>query len=223
MEAPVARRVERPGWLNLRTVLGVVLLVVAFVAGRAALEGADDTVAVWVAAHDLPQGEVLGASDLEVSKVRLPAAVMDGYETASRSLQGRTLTRAVRAGELIPVDAAVGSSSSTSSVMTVPVAPEHAVGGALNPGDRVDVLATFDAGQPGARTVVVSRGLQVQQVVASSGLISGGDSMIGITVSVPPQDVSRLAFALRSADIDVVKAAPGGDDDIPSQVDGGDL
>lgn len=222
IDVPVARRFERPAWLNLRTTLGAVLLLVAFVAGNGILEGANDTTRVWVAARDMAAGEPIGASDLQVSEVRLSTSLMDLYAPASLSLTGRTLSRSVRAGEMIPRGAAA-SSAGAGSLVTVPVAPEHSVGGALRPGDRVDVLATFDSGQPTARTVVVGRDVQVVQLVDSAGLMSGADAMIGITLSVPPSDVSRLIFASRNADLDVVEGRGGPASTFPSQVDRGDL
>jgi Flp pilus assembly protein CpaB len=187
-----------------------VLLAAAFVAGNAVLEGAHQTTAVWLAARDLPAGHTLTSSDLRVSDVHLPAGLQTRYVAATSRLDGRVLTRALRQGEMIPADASVSRGAAESSLITVPVAVEHAVGGTLRPGDRVDVIAGFDSGRPTARSVVVARGAQVYRMVDSPGLMTGDGSMIGVTLSVPAEEAARLAFALRNADIDVVRVAPGG-------------
>ena len=53
------------------------------------------------------------------------------------------------------------STNVTSYFRTVPIAPEHALGGALEPGDRVDVLGSFDKGTEAAKTLTVAAGAQV--------------------------------------------------------------
>ena len=54
--------------------------------------------------------------------------------------------------------------------VTIPVTPEHALGGAIRPGDRVDVYATFDKGTDVARTLTVARTATVRGVTRSDGL-----------------------------------------------------
>jgi Flp pilus assembly protein CpaB len=214
MDVPAARRIARPSWINVRTVLGVLLFALAFLGGQRALEQARTTVAVWAAARDLAADTVVGSGDLELVEVRLPDELLALYARGEQVVEGETLTRAVRAGELIPAEAvAASAASATGRSMTIPVTPEHANGGVLHPGDRVDVFATFDAGDVRARTVTVVHGVEVLDLVSAGGLVSGQESAVGLTVSVTPEDASRLAFAIRTADIDVARitgrASPG--------------
>ncbi len=120
-------------------------------------------------------------------------------------LEGAILTRAVGAGELIAADWISSTESAASRSMTIPVAPEHAVGGDLRPGDRIDVYATFDPGDIRAKTSLLLRGAEVLEVVTAGGLTLGEDALVGITVAISPEDSARVAFAVRTAEIDIVR------------------
>lgn len=97
--------------------------------------------------------------------------------------------------------------------MTIPVTPEHAVGGRLRAGDRVDVYATFDSGDDRARTSLLVRGVEVLDVVETGGLVAGEESVVGLTVAVTPSEAARLAFAIRTAELDVALVAGAAGDE----------
>ena len=99
---------------------------------------------------------------------------------------------------------------SVGSSMTIPVTPEHAVGGTLRPGDVVDVYATFNAADLRARTELVVEGAEVLDVVTAGGLVVSDDSMIGVTVAIDPDAAGALAGAIRTAEIDLVRVAGDG-------------
>ena len=92
----------------------------------------------------------------------------------------------------------------------MPITPEHALGGAVRVGDRVDVLATFAKGGKDARTLTVVHDAQVVDTVRTKGILGdhAGD-LSAVTLSVRPDDAVYLAFALHTAEVDVVRA--GGD------------
>ncbi len=206
MDFSVARQVPRLSWINGRLVLGVLLLSVAFVAGQRLLAESSRTTGVWAAAHDLARGSRLGAGDLELAQVRLPAEVLGRYLTAGRKPEGATLGRSLRAGELIPAQSVASERAlAATRSITIPVAPEHAVGGALRPGDRVDVFATFGHSEGNARTRLLVADVEIAEVLSGGGLVSGEESLIGVTVSVTPEQAARLAFAVRSGEIDLAR------------------
>ena len=208
MDVPAARRLPRPRWANLRTILGLVLFAGALLIGRGILEGAKTTVEVWAAARDLRQDETLDAAALTRAQVKLPADVAAAYAGSAEDLEGAVLTRPLVAGELIPKAwIASGPSVVAGRSMTIPVTPEHAVGGRLRPGDRVDVYATFDSGDARARTSVLVRAVEVLDVVETGGLVVGEESVVGLTVAVTPSEAARLAFAIRTAELDVALVA----------------
>ncbi|MGH2820350.1 MAG: Flp pilus assembly protein CpaB, partial [Actinomycetota bacterium] len=206
VEVAEARRLARPTWVNLRTVLGGLLFAVAFLAGLRALESAADTVPVWAAARDLPVGAELQPEDLRLVEVRLPADLLGRYVSAEDDLAGSVLSRPARAGELLFEEwVGTGGAALQGRSMTIPVTPEHSVGTLLRPGDRIDVLATFDAGDVRARTFPVVREAEVLDLVAAGGLVAQERSVVGITVAVSPEEASDLAFAVRSGEIDIAR------------------
>ena len=100
--APRATRSRRPGWRNPRLLLGIVLVAGSVVLGARLV--ADDTVAVWAVAEDLPRGASIDEDDLDRREVRFPdESTADGYVGADESLpDDATLNREVYAGELLP-------------------------------------------------------------------------------------------------------------------------
>ena len=103
-EAERATRSRPPGWRNPRLVLGLLLVAGSVVLGARLLSSADDTVAVWTLARDLPAGAVLEEGALESRRVRFPdATTADLYlATTDRPPRGVTLDRPLVAGELLP-------------------------------------------------------------------------------------------------------------------------
>ncbi len=201
-----AARVSRPSWANLRTALGLLLFCAALLAGQRVLKDAQSTVDVWTAARDLPQDQELESGDLVAKAVHLPPELMDHYLMASTDLEGAVLTRPVMQGELVSSGSVADEAlAGAGRSMTIPVAPEHAVGGALRPGDRIDVFGTFDAGDARARTLLLVRAVSVLDIVKSGGLVVEEEAAVGVTVSVTPEEAARLAFAIRSADLDIVR------------------
>ncbi len=161
---------------------------------------------VLVAARDLPSDYELTAADFLRAEVALPPELMSRYAPASRNLDGVFLARPVAEGEMIALSSvASGRYADEGRAMTIPITAEHAVGGDLRSGDRVDIFATFDGGDVRARTVPVAEGLEIVSPVEAGGLVTGEASVIGVTVAVTPQQAAELTFAIRSAELDVVR------------------
>ena len=165
--------------IDARVVAGVVLVAVSVVGGLRLARGPEPGTSVFVAAADLDAGHVLTRSDLAETEVRGSASLIAGLERVGRGAPvGRVLRTPIRAGAAISVDA-VGGAVALGRDVTIPVTPEHALGGAIRPGDRVDVFATFDKGTDAARTLTVARGATVRGVTESDGLF--GQQEGGIT------------------------------------------
>src|SRR3954468_20124969 len=101
LPGPVPRRVRPPRWLDLRLVLGVLLVLGSVLLGVRVVSVADATVPVWAAAGDLAAGTALTADDLVAVDVRLDGTA-DSYLSTGTRPEGRTLARPVGAGELLP-------------------------------------------------------------------------------------------------------------------------
>jgi len=207
MAAVGAVRVQRPSWANVRTALGLVLFCVALVAGQRLISSAQDTVPVWVAARDLPADTVLGGNDLRVEDVRLPAELAGNYLSADTTVDGRSLARPVLEGEMVAGSALVGTDEETNGrIMTLPADALGQGSATVGLGDRIDVIATFDPGDIRSRTVPVVRGAEVVEVVTSEGFV-GESNVAGLSIDVPDELVGKLAFAVRNAELDVVKVS----------------
>jgi len=202
---PVPRRVRPPRWLDLRLVLGVLLVLGSVLLGARVVSGADRTVPVWTAAGDLAAGTVLTADDLVPVDVRLDDAAGAYLSTTTRP-QGRTLSRAVRKGELLPRSALDAASEQVQ--LALPVQAGYVPPG-LGRGARVDVYAlpaaaagqaASAAGSPTAPAVVaVVRDATVQAVSGrAQGVLSAPTTTVQVVVSV------------RSAQAPDVLAAVGG-------------
>ncbi|HEY7875360.1 MAG TPA: Flp pilus assembly protein CpaB [Actinomycetota bacterium] len=225
MNVAAARRVARPSWVNLRTALGLLLFGTALLGGQRVLAADDSREHIWAATRDIPQDAVLTPDDVELVSVQLPAHLGGIYVDEDAALVGQVATRPVRAGELV-ASAWLAPTPETAAGrwMTIPVEPEHAVGGALQPGDRVDVLATFDAGNARARTVVLARAVDVLEVVETGALAFGEETVVGVTLEVGPEQASRLAFASRTGAVDVVRVdGPVEQDERAATVRSGDF
>jgi Flp pilus assembly protein CpaB len=195
--------------VDTRLLVGLALVLVAVFGGLRLAAAADDTVPVVAAARDLPANHVLRASDLRVTRIRASDALLDrlvrGDDLAA--LADRVLLYPVPADGLV-AETGVVAAPSRGRDITVPVTPEHALGGRIQPGDRVDVLGSFDeAGRP-ARTLTVASGAEVVELVRAEGLFGQREGELSaLTLSVAPDDAVPLAFAIRNAELDIVRTS----------------
>jgi hypothetical protein len=156
IDAPLAARAARPGWRDPRLWIGVALVAASVVAGGRLLGGGDHTIAVWVAADDLAEGQPLSEADLAVRRVRFDQdADAQRYLLVGNRLPAHTtLGRAVGGGELVP-QSALGARDD--GLLEVPIwAPSDAIPASVGPGSTVDVWVTPAAGarSSGARLVL---------------------------------------------------------------------
>ena len=197
--------------LDTRLVVGLLLVALSVIGGLRLAASADDTVGVYAVARDLPADHVLRAADLRVTELQASPSVLDGLVAASSAAPvGRVLRFPVAEGGLLP-SATLGTTASDGREITVPINAEHALGGALAPGDRVDVLGTFDKGTELAKTLTVAKAARVVDVVTSDGLFGQREGELqALTLSVAPDDVVVVAFAVRNGEVDVVRATTRG-------------
>lgn len=224
MDVPAARRLEAPIWLNGRTILGLLLFCGAVLGGQRLIESSSATSLVWAAARDLPQDSILGPGDLRPVEIRLPGELAATYIASDVPVEGTVVSRAILEGELLHSGwLAEGATGGDGRAMTLPVPQEHAVGGALRTGDRVDVYATFDPGDVRARTTLLARDVEILEVVTATGFALEEAALVGLTVSVSPEEAARLAFAIRTAELDIVKITGGSTETSTSTVRAGDF
>ncbi len=210
------RRV-RPRSSRILLVLSIALAALATVGlrghlarleARAGVDGGSGSVVV--ARSDLERGTTVGPSMVGVRSIpgryRPPGALTEpgqalGRVLATDVLAGEALTEARLAPPGGPVAALVPE-----GFRAFPL-PAAFPSGSLAPGDRVDVQATYAAGQPYTETLATAA--EVLQVLDGG---TSGDFEPGTTVVllVGPETAERLAHAAAFAEISVA-VAPGRD------------
>jgi len=211
---PAPRRVRPPRWLDLRLLLGVLLVLGSVLLGARVIGAADATVPVWAAAGDLSAGSRLTADDLVAVDVRLDKAAGAYLDTGSRP-EGGTLNRAVHAGELLPRSALAGTAPLVD--LALPVQAGY-VPPSLARGQVVDVYAVADgtagrtAPSAGSVTPVVLKA-PVQAVSGrSTGVLSSTTTTLQVVVRVAPETAAGILEAIGGRPLVVV---------VHSSVDGG--
>jgi hypothetical protein len=214
--------VRPPRWLDLRLVLGVLLVLGSVLLGARVVTAADATVPVWSATGDLAAGTVLADGDLVAVQVRLDD-VAERYLATSTDPAGRVLGRAVRAGELVPRSALEEATGLVQ--LALPVQAGY-VPPSLTRGQLVDVYAVADpvvgaTGQTGGDVELVVSGAPVQAVTGrGDGVLSTATTTVQVVVAVAAEDAADvlgtiggrgLVVVVRDS-VDAHDATPAGTD-----------
>ena len=210
-----------------RAVVGALLVAAAAVVTFAAYLDATaaPTRSYLVAAAPIEPGTRLGsmaevserfgtiALDLadEVAARVVPASAVEG-------LVGQVVVTPLQPGDLLTRTQLVDDGGAEGAqTLSFSLPRTAAVAGALRPGERVDVLATFGSGD-GAYTAYVVRGVPLLGVTAPDGGPLGGGSELTLTVAVSNlRDVQALGHAVNTAEVFVTRstATLGSDDPAP--------
>ena len=217
---PVPRRVRPPRWLDLRLVLGVLLVLGSVLLGARVVTAADATVPVWSAAGDLAAGTVLTTDDLVAVQVRLDSAA-GSYLAASTRPEGRVLGRAVQAGELLPRSALEEPSGLVQ--LALPVQAGYVPPG-LARGQLVDVYAVADpavgSADTGGDVDLVVSAAPVQAVTGrGDGVLSTATTTVQVVVAVAAGEVDDVLGGIGGRGLVVVVR---NSIDAAEPVDGGD-
>ncbi len=187
------RRVVRRQVLARRRLLAALCTAGAVAAGLHAIAAPPPaTVTVPIAADDLPAGTVLSEADL-ASTAFAAGSVPDGL---APDAVGRTLASPVRAGEPITDVRLVGDGLAEAhpDLTAMPVRlPDPDAAALLEPGDRVDLVAT-DPQAGGSRVVAADAlVLAVPPVLGVGDPASPGGALV--VVGVLPSSVTPLSEA----------------------------
>jgi hypothetical protein len=211
---PRAARLPTPRWRDGRLILGVLLVLVAVVAGARLFTAAGHETAVYEANHPLVPGEHVAAGDLGVGHVRFDG--QGGHYVAADGPApiGYVVTRYVGAHELVPLAAlsAAAPTVADSRFVTVPVEPGH-LPDDLGHGDLVDVYLTAKPGSGAAvpAPVLVAAAVPVDSADSGARAFSG-TATEAVVLSVPSDSVRSVVHAVESGTIDLarVPVAPTG-------------
>ncbi len=200
---PVPRRVRPPRWLDLRLVLGVLLVLGSVLVGARVVTAADATVPVWSVAGDLAAGTELAVADLVAVEVRLGDAA-GAYLSTGTDPAGRTLARAVRAGELLPRTALEEPEDLVQ--VALPVQAGYAPPG-LARGQVVDVYGVTDpAGTATGEGVTLVVGAATVLAVSgrTEGVLSTATTTVQVVVAVPGDEAPDVLAAIGGRPLVVV-------------------
>jgi hypothetical protein len=203
---PAPRRVRPPRWLDLRLVLGILLVLGSVLVGARVVSAADATVPVWAAASDLAPGTAISFEDLDAVDVRLDD-VAQAYLSTSERPDGWLLSRAVRAGELLPYSALAAASEQVQ--LALPVQAGF-VPPALKRGQLIDVYAVADpaAGATtvadGGVTLVVEHATVQQTSERADGVLSTPTTTVQVVISVPADEAAEVLGAIAGRPLVVV-------------------
>jgi Flp pilus assembly protein CpaB len=180
-----------------------------------ALHAADHTTPILVAARDLPSGTVIDARAVRVARVHTDAATLATLIDSDQldAITGHVAVEDIPEGTLL-TRAALRSAAAGRSprAMSFPIPRSRAVNGALDAGDRIDVLAVQrNTGRAG----YVASTLEVLDFRSQeSGPLQESDDA-SITIAVDAPAAARIASAIETGTITLVRAtgsAPLGPD-----------
>lgn len=234
--APRRRAITRPRTLpGSRAVVGALLVTAAAVGVFAAYLNAtaEPGTSYVVALDEVPIGTVLTEDVLRdpnlfgLAPIDLPVETAAGAVTAEQALG---LAGQVTAAPLAPGDLVVRSGlldtgeTDGTARLSFPIDAARAVGGVLEPGDRIDIVATFGGGDDLVTRYVV-RDVLLANVISSDGGLGGTGSSLVLTLALEGESVLDVAQAVDIADVFVVRTpigltGPGeGDDEVSPPAD----
>jgi Flp pilus assembly protein CpaB len=202
---PLARLRRRPSayWLTAAAVAVLTALVVLRSVGRAEAGAArlGGLRPAFVARVTVPAGGTVHAGDVEVR--RLPAALVPPG-AAHDVAEGTRVADTIHEGEVV-LGARLAPSGTSALAAALPpgtrgiAVPVDPAALPVEPGDVVDVLATFDPdlAEGSDPTVAVARGAVVADVEEEA-----------VVVAVTPAQAPRVAFAAASGAVALAVVAP---------------
>jgi Flp pilus assembly protein CpaB len=217
---PQRRALTAPRQLDRRLVFGALLCVIGVVGvlNLVGMAGPQDRTVV-IAAHDLPAGQVLQASDLSTAQVRIPDTMAQQTWSSDElsSLVGRQLGLPVAAKALIGPAQLTASDSVLAPdqvIDQIPLRSDSAVVDRIQKGDTVAILVSIPDGKPNAGTRTVVPRATVARVGRDSARAAGASSasstsLTSLDVILTLDQASAVADARTNGDLTILLAGPG--------------
>jgi pilus assembly protein CpaB len=182
----------------------VLAAVLAFATNVMVLRNQEETRAVVVAAETIEAGRALTPGHFEVAEVDLDDdlyATLIPWEQLG-SLDGMVASRTIESGRLLVAsDVRSAAAPDDLRAISIPVDPEHAVGGDLLAGDRIDLISVID----GVSSYVLS-GAEVLAVPTDGrGSLTGAGGFY-LVVAVDADQALAVAAAVRQGQVEVVRS-----------------
>jgi Flp pilus assembly protein CpaB len=192
-----SRHLSKGHWVALVVGLLAALINIAVLRDRR------DTTVVAVARGQIASADQVTAGMVRWVEVPADSPLTDGLVGESLLAGGLVATRPIAAGEPLTSRAlAAEVTGGGLRAMSVPVAREHAAGGLLRPGDRVDVIDVAD-GEP---TYVVTDAEVLSVGSESTGSLGADPGQFHVVVAVDDREALGLAGALADDKVEVVRS-----------------
>jgi len=199
---PASRRIGTR--LSATHVLIAVVVILAFVLNLLVLRDRSSTTLVALADRPLTSGSAFTKESIRLVPIDSGFEGLGTLVTEAvvADLEGWVFDRPVSEGAMIERSALVepGARSGLRS-MSLPIPIEHAAGGSLVPGDRVDVISVSD----GLATFVAAD-LEVTGVAAPSSDSIGAATSYHVVVAVTAEQALELAAALETGAVEIVRS-----------------
>jgi Flp pilus assembly protein CpaB len=204
-----APRVARRSWTT-RLSTGHVVMILAGLLGVALtlgiLRSGDQQQAVLVAADDLVPGTVIDHDAVRVDHVSASHTLLSSAFAPHQldELEGRVVSATISRGALLSRDSVEPrADAGATRSMSFPLPKARAMGGALDTGDHVDVVAVQHDGF-GAGYVMTD--VDVLAVDGARGGPLGTSDDLTVTLAVDSDSAVRLAAALEGGTVTLVRS-----------------
>jgi hypothetical protein len=186
-------RKRRSFWFDPRFAIGLALIVVSVLGVLALVSSADSSIDVLAARGALTPGQRVTLSDLVPTSVRAGSTEKLYLRASGVPSAGVVITRAVSAGELIPVSA-VGSAAGR-RLTSVVLSTNTPLAASIGPGSRVDVWSASrgDGNDYGTPSAIASSATVVRMVEQKNLVATAGAS---IELLVPRSSIARVLEAI---------------------------
>ena len=189
-------RSHRPRRLSSGSIAPIVFAVLAAGFGYEALQDRSAMTTIVVASAAIPAGMLLDAADTRLVRVHaMDAAMMPGLLIPSKVAQGWVAAIRVQAGEPLTLsELQKPFTGAPLGQMSIAVPVQQAAGGAITPGDRVDVIASDEGG-----AYYVAQDLRVIVVAPTSvgsGPLGGALTNYFVVVAVDKRVALQVATAV---------------------------
>ncbi|MDZ8171103.1 SAF domain-containing protein [Microbacterium xanthum] len=207
MSSSASARARRAPWVDVRFLLGIVLVVASIVGVWFVVSAARQTTPAIAAARTLIPGDVIAATDVRVVEVAL-GALGESYLRPDDLAIGAIATRTVAAGELVPYDAVGAGEDAATTVVVLHSSTD--VPASVDTGSVVEVWAAplLERGVHDTPSILVPDATVVS--VARDEAVVGRDE-VALEVVIPRADVSAVLTAMSDESALSVVPTVGGD------------
>lgn len=195
LPSPRAARAPFPKWLNVRLIVGALLVLVSLVVGARVIAAADRTVPVLVAAEDLAPGQPLTGELVEQRGVLLDDG-LDRYFTGDVG-SGYVMIRPVDHGELLPRSAVIPATELADLRYVTVAIPGLEAPPGLSAGAVVDAWLTPADGTGPAELLLAD--VTVTATSTDSGGLAEAAGQFKVTLAVVTNDADEVMAELVAA------------------------